>query len=106
MLQAGRSLVLFPMRLLIFFQLTLSFQPQCGLGVDSDSNRNEYQESSWGGGAKGSLAPKTDNLTAICEAIVEKVWEPRRFTTLWDFTASYRDSFSFKLVTVAAWSKA
>jgi hypothetical protein len=31
------------------------------LGVDSASNRNEYQESSWG---------VKDDLTAICEQIV------------------------------------
>jgi hypothetical protein len=31
----------------VSFQLTLSFQPHYGLGVDSASNRNEYQESSW-----------------------------------------------------------
>jgi actin-related protein len=37
-------------------------------GVDSASNRNEYQESSWGG--KGRLACKTDNHTAICEPTV------------------------------------
>jgi uncharacterized FlgJ-related protein len=36
-------------------------------GVDSVSNRNEYQESSWG---NGRLARKADNLTAICEQIV------------------------------------
>jgi hypothetical protein len=44
------------------------FQPQYGLGVDSASNRNEYQEYSWGG--KGQLASKVDNLTAICEPTV------------------------------------
>jgi hypothetical protein len=39
------------------------------LGVDSASNRNEYQESSWG--IKGGRqARKDDNLTAICEPIV------------------------------------
>jgi hypothetical protein len=38
-------------------------------GVDSPSNRNEYQESSWG--VKGGRsARKTDSLTAICEPIV------------------------------------
>jgi hypothetical protein len=48
-LQAGRSRVRFPMRSLdFFFQLTYSFQPHYGPGVDSSSNRNEYQESSWG----------------------------------------------------------
>jgi hypothetical protein len=35
------------------------------------------------------------NLTAICELIVQKMWEPRRLTTLWASTACYRDSFSF-----------
>jgi hypothetical protein len=33
----------------------------------SASNRNEYQESSWG---KGRPARGADNLTAICEPIV------------------------------------
>jgi hypothetical protein len=36
-----------------------------------------------------------DNLNAICKLIVWKMWESRRLTTLWAFTASYRDSFSF-----------
>jgi hypothetical protein len=31
-----------------FFQFTSYFQPHYGLGVDSSSNKNEYQESSWG----------------------------------------------------------
>jgi hypothetical protein len=38
------------------------------LGVDSASNRNEYQEDSWGG--KARPARKADNLIAICEPIV------------------------------------
>jgi hypothetical protein len=37
-------------------------------GVDSASNRNEYQESSWEG--KGRPERKVDNLIAICEPIV------------------------------------
>jgi hypothetical protein len=32
----------------LFFQLTQSFQPNYGPGIDSPFNRNEYQESSWG----------------------------------------------------------
>jgi hypothetical protein len=48
MLQAGRSRVRFPLWSLDFFQLTLYLQPHYGSGVDSASNRNEYQESSWG----------------------------------------------------------
>jgi hypothetical protein len=45
MLQAGSSRVLFPMK-----SLDLSIDPfsrKYGRGVDSASNRNEYQESSW-----------------------------------------------------------
>jgi hypothetical protein len=66
MLQAGRSRIRLPMSLDL--QLTLSFQPHYGPAVDAASNRNEYQESSWGG--KGRPARKADNLTAICEPIV------------------------------------
>jgi hypothetical protein len=39
------------------------------LGLTHPLNRNEYQESS-GGGGKWLLAYKADNLTAICEPIV------------------------------------
>jgi hypothetical protein len=35
-----------------------------------------------------------DSLTAICEPVVQKMWDPQRLTTLWAFTACYRDSFS------------
>jgi hypothetical protein len=58
-------------------------------GVDSASNRNEYQEPSWGGGGGGNVRParKADNLTAICD--------PQRLTTLWASMAWYRDSFTF-----------
>jgi hypothetical protein len=63
-----------------------------GLGVHSASNRNEYQESSWG---KGRPVCKADSLTAICEPDVQKVCEPRRFTTLWASPACYRHGFTF-----------
>jgi hypothetical protein len=43
MLQAGRSLVQVPMR----WNFS-SFQPHYGPGADSASNRNKYQEPSWG----------------------------------------------------------
>ena len=42
-LQAGRSRVRFPM-VSLEFSLTQSFRPHYGPGVDSMSNRNEYQE--------------------------------------------------------------
>jgi hypothetical protein len=46
-------------------------------------------------GSKGWLTRKGGNLTAICEPIIKKMWEPRRLRTLWAFTACYRDSFTF-----------
>jgi hypothetical protein len=46
---------------------------------------------------KGRWARKADKLTAICELIVQKMWEPRRLTTLWVSTACYEDSFTFTL---------
>jgi hypothetical protein len=50
------------------FQLIESFHPHYSPGVDSVSNRNEYQESS--SGLMGGRARKVDNLTANCEPIV------------------------------------
>jgi hypothetical protein len=59
MLQARRSRVPFPIK-------SLNFSVDYAPGVDSASNRDEYQESSWG--VKGGRpARKADNLTAICE---------------------------------------
>jgi hypothetical protein len=46
-------------------------------------------------GRKGRLARKADKLTARCQTIFYKMWEPRRLTTLWASTACYRDSFTF-----------
>jgi hypothetical protein len=45
-------------------------------------------------GGKGRPARKTDNLSTICEPTVQKMWEPRRLTTLWASTACYMDSFT------------
>jgi hypothetical protein len=47
MLQAGKLRDQFPMRSLDF-SIDLIFQPHYVLGIDSSSNMNEYQESSWG----------------------------------------------------------
>jgi hypothetical protein len=44
---------------------------------------------------KGRPARGADNLTANCEPTVQKMWEPRRLTTLWAFMACYKDSFTF-----------
>jgi hypothetical protein len=41
-------------------------------------------------GGKGRQAHKAENLTAICQHIVQKLWEPGLLTTLWASTACYR----------------
>jgi hypothetical protein len=48
-------------------------------------------------GVLGLPARDADNLTAICEVIVQKIWKPRRLTTLWAFMACYCDSFTFTI---------
>jgi hypothetical protein len=46
-------------------------------------------------GGKVWLALKADDVTAICELLVSKMWEPQHLKTLWACTACYRDSFTF-----------
>jgi hypothetical protein len=46
---------------------------------------------------KGRLTRKADNLTAICEPTVYKMWKPQPLTTLWTFTACYRVNFTLPL---------
>jgi hypothetical protein len=48
-------------------------------------------------GGKGRLAREDENLAAISEPTVYKMWQPRRFTTLWAFTAFYSDNYTFYL---------
>jgi hypothetical protein len=64
MLQAGRSRVRIPMRLLDFS----IFQPHYGPGVDSASNINEYQESSGAvkGGRRVSLTTSPPPMITLC----------------------------------------
>jgi hypothetical protein len=44
-------------------------------------------------GGKGRPTRKAD-LIAVCEPIVQKMWEPRRLTIIWASTATYRDTFT------------
>jgi hypothetical protein len=44
---------------------------------------------------KEQLAREADNLTAIYELNVQKMWEPQRLTTFWASRACYRESFTF-----------
>jgi hypothetical protein len=43
----------------------------------------------------GRPSREADNFTAICEPTVQKMWEPRRLTTLWASMACYGHSFTF-----------
>jgi hypothetical protein len=95
MLQVGRSLVRFPMRSLDFFQLPNLSSRTMALG--SIQRQTGVSTRHLRGEDKGRPARKADSLTAICEPVVKKMWEPRVFTTLWAFKASYRDNFTFFL---------
>jgi hypothetical protein len=76
MLRAGISRVRFPMR---------------SFGSTQEMSMRNLP------GGNGRPTRKADNFTAICEPIVQKMWEPRRLITLWASTACYRDDFTFTL---------
>ena len=61
------------------FSLTLSFRPHYGPGVDSASNRCEYQECFLGG--KGSWCIGLTTLPPSC-ANCHEIWEPQPPGTL------------------------
>jgi hypothetical protein len=51
-------------------------------------------------GSKARPTRKADNLTAICERIVQKMWDPPRLTTPWTFTVCCTDKLYFFILTV------
>jgi hypothetical protein len=91
MLQAGRSPVRFPTRQLDFLNWLNPFTSTMALGstqpLTEMSTRNLPVD-------KGRPA-RTADVTAICEPIVYKMWEPRCLTTVWASTACYRDGSTF-----------
>jgi hypothetical protein len=94
MQQAGRSWVRFLLWPLNCFNSLNPYSLTKALGfahpLSEMSNRYEYLL-----GVKPRPARKADNLTAICDPTVERMWESRRLTIPWAFNACYRDiSFS------------
>jgi hypothetical protein len=94
MLQAGRALVRYEMRSLNVFNL-----PNPTIRIMSLGSTQPLTEMStrYIPGGKGRSARKAENLTAICEPIVYKMWRPLRLKILWASKTCYRDSFAFYL---------
>ena len=88
-LQVGKSRVRFPM---VSFESTQSFQPHYGLGVESASNRNEYQEYLLA--CKGGRCIGLTTLPPSCADCLE-IWEHHPPGTLNSRPGLYRDCFTF-----------
>jgi hypothetical protein len=78
-LQAGRPRVQFPMSSLDFFQFTFPSSRTMTLGPTQPLTEMRTRNLP---GAKERPARKFHNLTAICEPIVWKMWEPPRLKIL------------------------
>jgi hypothetical protein len=58
----------------------------------TEMNEMNTRNFPWG---KGWPWRKADNLSAICEPIVLKMWDPRHLTTIWTYMGCYRNSITF-----------
>jgi hypothetical protein len=77
------------------FSFTYFFRPHYGPGVDSVSNRNEYQEYFLGG--KGGRCIGLTTLPSSCAECLE-IWEPQTPGTLRVCQSLQWDSFTFTKV--------
>jgi hypothetical protein len=66
------------------FSIYLILAPALGPGVYSASNRYEYQKQKKIMFLERRARPmcKAGNFTAICEPIVQIIWDPQQLTTL------------------------
>jgi hypothetical protein len=64
------------------FSFPQSFRPHYGPGVDSPSNRNEYQEYLLGGGGKVGRCIRLTTLSPSCAEYLE-IWEPQTPGIIW-----------------------
>jgi hypothetical protein len=81
-----------------FSSIYLIFPAALGPGVDSASNRNEYQKMFLG--VKRGLRVKLTTLPPSVCRLPRKCVQPRHLATLWAFTDCYRDSFTLLYFTV------
>jgi hypothetical protein len=92
MVQAGRSRVRFLMRPLDKFNWPNPSSRTMALGSTQPliqmSTRNLP-------GVKGGRRVGLSTSPSFVSRLSGNMWEPRRLTTLWAFTACYRDSFTF-----------
>jgi hypothetical protein len=72
------------------------------MGIGSTQPLSEMSTRNLPGG-KEWLACKADILTAICVLTIDIMWEPLHNTTVWAFTACYRDSFTFFMCQCVVW---
>jgi hypothetical protein len=79
MLQVGRSKARVPVRSFNVFHLSNPSRRSMALGLTQPLTEMSTRISFWG---IVRPARKADNLSAICEPIVYKMWEPERLTTL------------------------
>jgi len=86
-LHVARSRVRFPIMSLIW-----SFRPHYSLGVDSASNRKEYQEEFLA--RKGGRFLRLTTLPPSCTDCLE-IWEPETFGTFRHCPGPCRDCFVF-----------